>query len=130
MLRQGRFIVVCFGLISAQFAVGFQTPVFSSEPATLRPNENARPLEAVSKPLPIQDDAQLRDVCLVDSQVGYAVGDQGAIWKTEDGGATWKWVQTQFCLQLYRRLFFNAKNWLESLVAERTPMAKKVGACF
>ncbi|MBS0204286.1 MAG: hypothetical protein JSS49_15390 [Planctomycetes bacterium] len=36
-----------------------------------------------------QDDASLRDVQFVGSKAGIAVGDQGAVWKTADGGRTW-----------------------------------------
>jgi len=34
-------------------------------------------------------DAALWDVCFVDSQRGWAVGDRGTIWHTEDGGRQW-----------------------------------------
>ncbi len=34
-------------------------------------------------------DARLWDVCLVDSEYGWAVGDRGTIWHTRDGGGTW-----------------------------------------
>ena len=31
-------------------------------------------------------DARLTDVCFVDDQFGWAVGDRGVIWHTQDGG--------------------------------------------
>ncbi|MDY0167409.1 MAG: YCF48-related protein [Thermoguttaceae bacterium] len=34
-------------------------------------------------------DARLWDVCMVDAEFGWAVGDRGAIWHTRDGGQTW-----------------------------------------
>lgn len=39
---------------------------------------------------PAQDDANLHTVQMIGSRVGYAVGDQGAVWKTEDGGQSWQ----------------------------------------
>ena len=36
------------------------------------------------------NDARLADVCFVDSQFGWAVGDRGAVWHTEDGGRQWQ----------------------------------------
>jgi photosystem II stability/assembly factor-like uncharacterized protein len=38
---------------------------------------------------PLSADAQLADVCFVDRQHGWAVGDRGTIWHTADGGQTW-----------------------------------------
>ncbi|HEV3190662.1 MAG TPA: YCF48-related protein, partial [Polyangiaceae bacterium] len=37
-----------------------------------------------------RDDANLHDVCFVGSRDGWSVGDHGAVWRTEDGGRTWK----------------------------------------
>jgi photosystem II stability/assembly factor-like uncharacterized protein len=36
------------------------------------------------------DDASLRAVQFIDADVGWAVGDEGVIWKTIDGGTTWE----------------------------------------
>lgn len=35
-------------------------------------------------------DAELADVCFIDEQTGWAVGDRGVIWHTPDGGKSWK----------------------------------------
>jgi hypothetical protein len=43
----------------------------------------------VREPLPIEDDANLHDVQFVGSRAGWAVGDHGVIWHSEDGGETW-----------------------------------------
>ena len=40
-------------------------------------------------PLPMRNDARLSDVCFVDAQHGWAVGDRGTIWHTDDGGRRW-----------------------------------------
>ncbi|MDG2382796.1 MAG: YCF48-related protein [Pirellulaceae bacterium] len=34
-------------------------------------------------------DANLYDICFIDAQIGWTVGDRGTILKTSDGGATW-----------------------------------------
>jgi photosystem II stability/assembly factor-like uncharacterized protein/tetratricopeptide (TPR) repeat protein len=39
---------------------------------------------------PALGDARLNDICFVDSQHGWAVGDRGVIWSTEDGGRAWR----------------------------------------
>jgi len=38
----------------------------------------------------LREDATLADVCFVDRQQGWAVGDRGAIWHTTDGGRQWR----------------------------------------
>lgn len=35
-------------------------------------------------------DARLNDICFVDAQHGWAVGDRGAIWQTDNGGRHWQ----------------------------------------
>jgi photosystem II stability/assembly factor-like uncharacterized protein len=39
---------------------------------------------------PSIEDAGLNDVFFLDAQCGWAVGDQGVIWHTEDGGRAWR----------------------------------------
>ncbi|MEN6406903.1 MAG: YCF48-related protein [Thermoguttaceae bacterium] len=39
---------------------------------------------------PAIDDARLVDVCFVDAQHGWVVGDRGVIWHTDDGGQQWR----------------------------------------
>src|SRR5262245_6489225 len=43
-----------------------------------------------SAPTPEQDDATLHDVTCVGTQLAWAVGERGSIWKTGDGGRTWQ----------------------------------------
>ncbi|MGE5193651.1 MAG: YCF48-related protein [Deltaproteobacteria bacterium] len=43
----------------------------------------------VREPSPIEDDANLHDVQFVGSRSGWAVGDRGVIWHSEDGGESW-----------------------------------------
>ncbi|MGA2060196.1 MAG: YCF48-related protein [Thermoguttaceae bacterium] len=67
------------------------------------PSENAGPASAspAQAPNPYSDpnsicpesflsDARLADVCFVDDQFGWAVGDHSAIWHTQDGGRQWR----------------------------------------
>jgi len=55
------------------------------QPAATRPPQ----LAAVSYPA-MYDDARLADVCFVDNQRGWAVGDRGTIWHTANGGKQWR----------------------------------------
>jgi len=42
----------------------------------------------------MQDDASLHDLVFIGTEIGYAVGDHGAIRKTEDGGTTWSFLES------------------------------------
>ena len=46
-----------------------------------------------TQPTPSQDDSHLWDVQFVGPQTGWAVGDRGAVWCTQDGGDTWEFVE-------------------------------------
>jgi len=48
------------------------------------------PRHTTALPTPLQNDANLHDVQFVGTATGFAVGDHGVIWKTTDGGRTWK----------------------------------------
>ncbi|MGD0382761.1 MAG: YCF48-related protein, partial [Thermoguttaceae bacterium] len=41
-------------------------------------------------PESFMNDARLADICFIDGQYGWAVGDHGTIWHTEDGGRQWR----------------------------------------
>jgi photosystem II stability/assembly factor-like uncharacterized protein len=41
-------------------------------------------------PVSFLSDARLADICFVDDQYGWAVGDRGVIWHTQDGGGQWR----------------------------------------
>lgn len=55
----------------------------------------------VTTPTSIQDDATLRDAVLVGTSTAWAVGDHGVIWKSEDGGTTWKFLSVSPLLERY-----------------------------
>ncbi len=42
---------------------------------------------------PSQDDATIHDLTLTGNKSGWAVGDRGTIWRTNDGGNTWEFIQ-------------------------------------
>ncbi|MEX2287732.1 MAG: YCF48-related protein [Planctomycetaceae bacterium] len=50
------------------------------------------PTSSAAAVSPMQDDAGLRDVEFVGTQIGWAVGDHGVIWNTDDGGQNWQLV--------------------------------------
>jgi len=52
-------------------------------------------------------DASLADVCFVDRQRGWAVGDRGAIWHTEDGGKHWELQPSGATCRLESAAFLN-----------------------
>jgi len=49
----------------------------------------------------VQADARLYDICFVDEQTGFAVGDHGTIWRTLDGGRNWMLTNTPVDCSLY-----------------------------
>lgn len=50
----------------------------------------------------------LNDISMVDNLLGYACGDEGTIYKTTDGGATWDSVSTPSALELEEVFFLDA----------------------
>lgn len=60
--------------------------------------------------LPWQDDATLHDLQFVGSRIGYACGDQGMVWRTEDGGTTWAPCPTPGSPMLRTITFLTAKH--------------------
>ncbi|MBI3861783.1 MAG: hypothetical protein HY290_07790 [Planctomycetia bacterium] len=48
-----------------------------------------QPRSVFREPTPIEDDANLHDVQFVGDRQGWAVGDRGVIWHSDDGGETW-----------------------------------------
>lgn len=56
-------------------------------------------------PSPVHDDAALHDVQFIGSAAGYAVGDQGTVWRTSDGGQTWRFVPTPTTASLHSASF-------------------------
>jgi photosystem II stability/assembly factor-like uncharacterized protein len=57
-----------------------------------------------------RSDAQLTDVQFVDAQTGWAVGDRGTIWHTEDGGRHWELQASQVDCRLNTACFLDGKT--------------------
>ncbi len=67
------------------FIIALATPLSAADKST-----SAAHGEAVAhEPSPIEDDANLHDIQFVDNRYGWAVGDHGVIWNSDDGGETW-----------------------------------------
>jgi len=60
-------------------------------------------------PESFHNDARLADVCFVDEQCGWAVGDRGTIWHTEDGGRQWRLQRCGVNCLLQSVCFINRK---------------------
>jgi photosystem II stability/assembly factor-like uncharacterized protein len=58
-------------------------------------------------------DAELCDVCFVDPDRGWAVGDRGVIWHTEDGGRHWHLQQSQVSCRFESVCFLDDRHgWI------------------
>ena len=58
----------------------------------------------------MRDDASLVDVCFIDAQQGWAVGDRGTIWHTSDGGARWQLQESGVECRLTSVQFLDAQH--------------------
>lgn len=70
--------------------------------------ETARAADSAS--LALRDDASLCDVCFVDPQHGWAVGERGVIWHTRDGGRRWQLQESGVDCRLSAVQFVDAQR--------------------
>lgn len=74
------------------------------------------PLLLICQPDPsppeMVQDAELTAVTFVDVDRGWAVGDRGAIWHTDDGGRTWRLQRSPVACRLEAVQFLDADNGL------------------
>jgi hypothetical protein len=56
---------------------------------------------------PMWADARLSDVCFVDRDHGWAVGDRGTIWHTDDAGRNWGLQRSDVRCRLHSVCFLN-----------------------
>jgi len=70
----------------------------------------AAPRETAAPANPLQHDARLNDITFVGSEYGWAVGDRGVIWHTEDGGAHWSLQDSGVDCPLTSVCFLSEKN--------------------
>lgn len=68
------------------------------------------PTAIVSPYIEMIHDARLHDIFFVSPQIGWTVGDHGAIWHTRDAGKTWELQITPFDGKLHTVHFENAEN--------------------
>ena len=71
--------------------LGFTTLlVFDPESAVAEPESPRRTASpTLHEPTPLDDDAHLYDVQFLGRRKGWAVGDRGVVWHTDDGGENW-----------------------------------------
>jgi photosystem II stability/assembly factor-like uncharacterized protein len=63
----------------------------SPRPSLAQSPNRALPTQSIPTPVPpLLDDAALHDVQFVGQRRGWAVGDRGVIWRTDDGGQSWQ----------------------------------------
>ncbi|MDP1564627.1 MAG: YCF48-related protein, partial [Pirellulaceae bacterium] len=114
----------------------YQPPTAQSRPSILQPIHNNAPESPLTEtkpplpvtrltvsnpagPLPVNDrqllmsPGHLNDIAFVDAQTGVAIGNQGVIWRTSDGGRRWSAVRTEWTGDLHSLVFADAKNgWI------------------
>ncbi|HEV8071047.1 MAG TPA: YCF48-related protein [Planctomycetaceae bacterium] len=74
----------CWSSVNRRAAA--QSSTLQPAPAATAPSAPRTPAVVDS----LRDDANLHDVCFLGRSDGWCVGDHGAVWRTEDGGRTWK----------------------------------------
>ncbi len=73
-------------------------------------NEQEPPASATQQLTPELDDAGLNDIAFVDARTGWAVGDRGVIWHTDDGGQNWQLQQSGTAARLTCVQFLDAER--------------------
>lgn len=107
MTGQGRPLALASCVLSAQLLAA--TALLADEQAELRlPGKSP-----AAQPTPIEDDANLHDVQFIGTRIGWAVGDHGVIWHTEDGGQTWDLVRSPVTCPLRSVCFLSDRvGWI------------------
>ena len=67
------------------------------------------PIDPRTEPA-FQSDARLRDVFFLDASLGWACGDRGTVWSTQNGGATWTLQPTGSTASLNSIFFIDRLN--------------------
>jgi photosystem II stability/assembly factor-like uncharacterized protein len=98
---------------------GFPTEDAVRSPSSTPPADNPLLDRKKNFPEAYYSDARLNDVCFVDEFRGWAVGDRGAIWHTEDGGRQWRLQPTGVDCSLQSVCFLTEKvGWAAGGSAE------------
>jgi photosystem II stability/assembly factor-like uncharacterized protein len=88
---------------------GFPTEGSIPDANSAQPASSPSPAANNILPASFFNDARLADVCFVDDQFGWAVGDRGVIWHTEDGGRQWQLQHSGANCSLQSVFFMNRK---------------------
>ena len=75
-------------------------------------------------PAEMRSDAELWDVFFLDRERGWAVGDRGTIWRTENSGAEWELQETRVGCTL-KSIFFVKKNGILKLILCKKTIGKQ-----
>jgi photosystem II stability/assembly factor-like uncharacterized protein len=122
-------ILVCVG-VWVPWLEAAEYPGFGMAPARFLPKEERLAAEGVEPQEPgqpvklngnsateepldedaLRNDAALADVCFVDRQHGWAVGDRGTIWHTRDGGHRWVLQRSGVACRLQSVCFIDPKT--------------------
>ncbi len=81
--------------------------VDSQQPKAPSPRDEPAPAEDPLASDVLRGDAALADVCFVDRQHGWAVGDRGALWHTRNGGRQWALQRSGVACRLTSVCFIN-----------------------
>jgi hypothetical protein len=78
------------------------TPIAAADPGA---NDAPQPVDAT-----MVVDAALVDVCFVNRSSGWAVGERGVIWHTDDGGVTWRQQESRVTCRLNSVCFLDDRH--------------------
>ena len=90
-----------------------ERPVFGIPSENSAPTSSSAPISNFSLdadencPESFYNDARLTDICFVDERYGWAVGDRGVVWHTEDGGRQWQRQRSGINCELQSICFIN-----------------------
>ena len=83
--------------------------LFAALALLLAATDSARSQPLASPPQMLSD-AELTSICFVNADLGWAVGDRGAIWHTADGGRNWQLQRSPATCRLETVQFLDAEN--------------------
>ena len=109
MIVQGGARPLQVGILVLLAALAVGVPVAGAPPGLL-PTEAGSPASNPMASDLMRADARLADVSFVDPLNGWAVGDRGAIWHTDDGGRSWQLQQSGVSCPLESVFFIDAET--------------------
>src|SRR5262245_20228952 len=92
-------VLVCWCTISFAFVLrAADLPPAATSSPTPQQQPQSPAISATARAM--RSDATICDVSFVGPTLGWAVGDRGVIWHTEDGGATWRQQESNVACRL------------------------------